>query len=117
VSREKPSREWRERISDMLAAIDEIFEFVQGQTSASFAVDAKTLKAVLANFAIMGEAVAQVPEEVRARHPAIAWRQIRDMRNLVVHVYFAIEPGIVWDTIQTDLPELRRQLLAVLQDQ
>jgi uncharacterized protein with HEPN domain len=31
---------------------------------------------------------------------------MRAMRNRVVHVYFDIDPGILWDTIKSDLPKL-----------
>lgn len=83
-------------------------------TRESFANDAKTLKAVLADFTIIGEAARQVPDHVCEAHPHVAWRQMRDMRNIVVHVYFAVEPNIVWDTIHRDLPVLESQLLAIL---
>ena len=39
---------------------------------------------------------------------------MRQMRNVVVHVYFAVEPVIVWQTIQDNLPGLRSQLAAIL---
>ena len=37
---------------------------------------------------------------------------MRDMRNLIIHEYFGVNPDIVWGTINHDLPvvlaELRR---------
>jgi uncharacterized protein with HEPN domain len=38
------------------------------------------------------------------------------MRNFVVHAYFAIDPVIVWDTIQNDLMPLKGQLQDLLQN-
>lgn len=110
MSRERPRRDWPERVRDILAAIDEIGRFVAGMDREAFIGDARTQKAVLADFSIIGEAARHVPDEVCDMYPQVAWRQMRDMRNIIVHVYFAVEPAIVWETIQNDLPALERQL-------
>ncbi len=39
-------------------------------------------------------------------HPEIMWRQMRGMRNRIVHDYEGIRMEIVWDTINNDFPEL-----------
>ena len=36
----------------------------------------------------------------------VPWLVMRAMRNRVVHVYFDIDPDILWDTVQSDLPTL-----------
>uniref|UniRef100_UPI003D00F2B5 HepT-like ribonuclease domain-containing protein n=1 Tax=Alcaligenes faecalis TaxID=511 RepID=UPI003D00F2B5 len=38
------------------------------------------------------------------------------MRNRIAHGYFDVNLDVVWDTVQTALPELLQQLLAVRQD-
>ena len=100
------SREWRNRIEDILDAITEIQSFVAGATLEQFKTDAKTLKAVAADLMIIGEAANHVPDEVQEAHTDVPWLVMRAMRNRVVHVYFDIDPGILWDTVQQDLPKL-----------
>lgn len=39
-------------------------------------------------------------------HPQVPWRNMRGMRNRIAHGYFDINLDIVWDTVQTALPEL-----------
>ncbi len=73
---------------------------------AAFACDAKTVKAVLADFAVIGEAARHVHTEVVAAHPDVPWRAMVGMRNVVIHAYFSVEPSILWETIQHDLPPL-----------
>ena len=80
----------------------------------AFAADAKTRKAVLADFAIIGEAAARIPEEVVRSHPQVPWRSMRDMRNVVIHAYFQVEPAIVWETIRRDLPGLADHIRQIL---
>ena len=44
-------------------------------------------------------------------HPEIEWRQMRGMRNRIVHDYEGIRLEIVWETIQNDFPELLKKML------
>ena len=99
-------RHWRSRIEDILDAITEIQSFVAGTTPEQFATDAKTLKAVAADLMIIGEAANHIPDDVQDAHPDVPWLVMRAMRNRVVHVYFDVDPGILWDTVQHDLPKL-----------
>lgn len=108
------SREWRHRIEDILDTITEIQSFVAGATLEQFKTDAKTLKAVAADLMIIGEAANHIPDEVREAHTEVPWLVMRAMRNRVVHVYFDIDPGILWDTVQGDLPKLVAPLKKLL---
>ena len=56
----------------------------------SFAEDRKTVDAVVRNFTIIGEATKHIPEQVINENPQIAWREMGDMRNIVVHEYFGV---------------------------
>jgi len=38
------------------------------------------------------------------------------MRNAVTHRYFSVDLGVVWRTIQLDLPDLARQVAALRSD-
>lgn len=58
----------------------------------------------------VGEAVVQLPEEVRAAMPAVPWREWRAQRNLVAHVQHRIDPQLLWVTLDRDLPSLGRAL-------
>lgn len=106
----------RERILDMLEAIEEIQQFTAGMTLDQFQADRKTLKAVMANFAIVGEAAGHIPETIAQQYPTVPWSIMRAMRNRMVHVYFSVSPFVLWDTVQQDLPVLRTSLQQMLQD-
>jgi uncharacterized protein with HEPN domain len=108
------SRSWRDRVGDILEAIDEIRVFTAGMTREQLADDARTLKAVVADFVIIGEAATHVPDDVVEQYADVPWRLMRDMRNRLVHVYFEVDPDIVWQTVESDLPKLVDQLRAVI---
>src|SRR5438128_1584647 len=99
------ARTWPERVNDILEAIAEIQRFVAGMKFDEFRNDAKTVKAVVADLAVIGEAANHVPDQVAVANAAVPWDLMRAMRNRLVHAYFDIDPKIVWDTIEQDLPQ------------
>lgn len=107
-------RPWTERIRDILDAIAEIELFTREVNFESFAKDAKTVRAVTLNFIVIGEAANHIPAEIQDAHPEVSWHLMRAMRNRLVHAYFSVDPKIVWDTIQNDLPPLMQPLRALL---
>ena len=107
-------RAWTERVQDILRAISEIQVFTQGMTFDTFQGDAKTNKAVQLDFIVIGEAASHIPDDVQAAHPEVSWHLMRAMRNRLVHVYFSIEPKIIWDTMHYDLPPLIQPLTQLL---
>lgn len=109
-----PSRDWQNRVRDVLAAIAEIREFTNETTFEEFQGDRKTIRAVLYNLAIIGEAVRSIPSDVEVSHPEIPWDDVRGMRNIVIHEYFQVNLSIIWQTVQEDLVSLEfslRQLI------
>ncbi len=107
-------REWRYLVEDIIEAIDEVAGFVNGMTAEVFFEDNKTQAAVERKFILIGEAARQMPETVKDTYPEIPWRNMKDMRNFAVHVYWAVESAVLWETIHEDLPELARQLSSLL---
>jgi uncharacterized protein with HEPN domain len=108
-------RSWQERIEDILAAIAEIDSFIAGLSRDQFLADAKTLKAVVADLPIIGEAASRIPAVTAQAHPEIPWPLMAGMRHRIVHGYFQIDPAIVWDTCQNDLAPLVSMLQGLLQ--
>jgi uncharacterized protein with HEPN domain len=62
--------------------------------------------AVIRRLEIIGEAVKQLSDEPRDRHPEIPWRRIAGMRDRLVHGYFGVDLSLVWGVVERDLPPL-----------
>lgn len=108
------ARDWPDRIRDILEAIAEIQAFTDGMDLATFESDPKTVKAVELDLIIIGEAARAIPDVVQQQRPDVPWQLMRAMRNRMVHVYFHIDPVILWKTIQDDLPTLVSPLTDLL---
>lgn len=65
---------------------------------------------------VVGEAATRVPEEFRARHPQVPWRDVADLRNRLIHGYDTVDFDRLWAIIRQDIPPLIDQLEAVLRD-
>lgn len=65
---------------------------------------------MIRNLIIIGEAAAHLSEDFVEMHHSLPWREMRDMRNIVVHEYFGIDRKIVWETLERNLPPLVPQL-------
>ena len=49
----------------------------------------------------------KLTDEFREQHPAVPWRQIKAMRNIVAHSYGTVDPEITWEIITDEIPRLK----------
>ncbi len=55
---------------------------------------------------IIGEAAYKITREFKESHGELPWRQIEGMRHILVHGYYRINPEVLWDVIENDIPAL-----------
>jgi len=110
------ARDWQMHVADIAEAVEKIRRYTEQMDFEAFAVDDKTVDAVIRNLITIGEAAGNVPEDLKTSHPSIPWRLMRDMRNFAVHRYWGVNSEIIWETIRTDLPPLLVQLRAILDE-
>lgn len=100
-------RSAKERIQDILNAIESIQTRTTDMNFQEFSQNETILKAVLYDLIIIGEAATNnIPAEVQALVPELPWRLMSDMRNVMAHEYFQVNLRITWSTIQNNLPPL-----------
>lgn len=69
------------------------------------------------NIEIIGEAAYMLTNDFKTSHPATNWKDIINMRHVLVHGYYQVDPRIVWVTIQNDLPALNTKIDLYLQEE
>jgi len=100
-------------LQDVLDAV-EVIERYTPATAAAFLADPPVQSHVIRHIAIIGEAAARLPQPLRDAIPAVPWRQIIAMRDIVVHVYHGINWERVYETARRDVPVLRPTVEAML---
>lgn len=68
------------------------------------------IEACLYNIQIIGEAVSQLPDDIKENSPQIPWPLIKGMRNRLIHEYFGTDLPVVWNVIKNDLPGFKNEL-------
>ncbi len=106
-------------LEHMEQAATDACAFVEGLGKDKFLEDKRTQQAVIMSLIIIGEAATKVmdvyPGFAQSK-PEVPWRSMRGMRNRIAHGYFDVNLDVVWDTVQTALPELLRKLRGVRKD-
>ena len=104
------SREWRLYVADMQACCGRVTEYTRGLSREQFEARRIVYDATLRNLELLGEAARHVPEEVRAQSPAIPWRRIVAVRNVLIHGYLGIDNDIIWDIVRNEVGKLHLAL-------
>ena len=74
---------------DILESLDWITKSIADRTEAEFVGDETLCFAVAQRLTVVGEAVARLTPELKAKYAAIPWTDIVGLRNILVHEYFA----------------------------
>ena len=100
-------------LDHMQEAVQLASSYVERLSKDDFLADRRTQQAVIMNLVIIGEAAAKLLQnstEFLEQYPEVPWRNMRGMRNRIAHGYFDIDLNVVWDTVQTALPNLAERL-------
>ncbi len=97
-------------LSDILENIGYIEKFSKNLTKAGLERNKLKESAIVRCLEVIGEAVKNIPNSFREKHPEVQWRKIAGFRDMVVHAYFQVDLDIVWNIIKKDLPVLKKQV-------
>ena len=95
---------------DILECFQKISQYLSGVTKQEFENNPMLQDAVVRNIEIIGEASKCLSTEFRDQKPNIEWQEIMRMRDKIIHHYFKIDLGLVWETASRDIPEIAREL-------
>ena len=100
-------------VDHILESIKRIENYTKNLSIHDFVENELVQDGVIRNFEIIGEATKHLSKKFRDTYSDIPWKQIAGMRDILIHDYLGIDIYSVWETIETNLPELKHQLISI----
>ncbi len=99
-------------LRDMLGELDDIAAFT-AEGKAAFMTDAKTRKAVVRSYEVVGEIAKRLPDDLRQKYTQVDWRRLIGFRDFLAHHYEEVILELIWLAVE-DLPNLRAAIETIL---
>lgn len=101
-------------LSDIIEYTKLIEDNISGINKEQFIKDRNLIDATVRRLEVIGEAVKNIPDEFRNKHPSIPWSKIAGFRDIIIHAYFKIDLDLTWEVIKKDLPKLKKDIERIL---
>jgi uncharacterized protein with HEPN domain len=103
-------------IEHILDSINAIQTFSKNLSKEQLISNRLKQSAIVREIEIIGEAVKNISETLKNKHPEVLWKEIAGTRDKMIHHYFGVDISIVWNIISSDLPILKEQMLKIKQE-
>ncbi|HEO66068.1 MAG TPA: DUF86 domain-containing protein [Spirochaetes bacterium] len=101
-------------LKHVLDAIKQIEEYTVKVDDQDFLINRLIQDAVIRQIEIIGEAIKRVSLAIKNKYPDIPWKNIAGMRDKLIHDYFGVDIEAVWETVQKDIPVLKKDIQDLL---
>lgn len=83
-------------LDDLALLIAKAERSVSGRTFEQLVANDEAYDALMYRLAMIGETSKKLPDEIKARHPHLPWREMATFRNFASHDYFGVDAHLVW---------------------
>ena len=101
-------------LKHILDEINFLLETTAGKSKDDVLGNGILFRAVVRSIEVIGEATKKLSDDFKATHPGIEWKKIGRTRDILIHVYFAIDNDIIWNIITDKLPPLHFTIAGIL---
>lgn len=101
-------------LEHILESIEVVEEYTSGFDRQGFLATRWIQDVVIRRLEIIGEAVKNLPVDLRAAHPEVPWSDVAGLRDVLIHRYFAVDLPLTWEMVQLELPGLKQQIREIL---
>ncbi len=86
----------QDTLDDLALLIARAEKSVMERTFDKLVANDEAYDALTYRLAMIGETCKKLPDEIRARHPSLPWREMATFRNFASHDYFGVDAHLVW---------------------
>ena len=104
-----------EYVRHMLDETGYLIDQTQGLTWDQFMRDATLQRAFVRSLEIIGEASKKIPDDFKQKYGHLEWRAMAGMRDRLIHGYFGVDYGIVWDVVTNKIPILHQAIKEIIE--
>jgi uncharacterized protein with HEPN domain len=90
----------------MLQSAELVMTYLNQCKKEEFINNIQLQDSVIRRLLVIAEAARRVSVATRQTLPNISWQEINGMRNRLVHEYDDVNLNIVWDVVQSEIPQL-----------
>lgn len=101
-------------LKKMLDDVDFVIAHTKGMCSNDIALDDLLVDSIMFRLVQIAESSDKVTADFKATHKELPWKEIKGMRNRIVHDYGIIDLSIICDTVLNGFPKLHEQLKQLL---
>jgi uncharacterized protein with HEPN domain len=105
----------KDYLDHILECIERIERYIEGDPTLIFR-ESMAEDAVMRNLQIIAESTKRLSTDIKNAHQEVPWRQIKAMRNVLVHDYLNVRLSIIATIIREDLPALKKAIQIMLND-
>jgi len=103
-------------LQHILESIEKIEEYAKNVTEKEFFDDYEKQDAIVKRLEIIGEAVKNLPDSLKNKHPNVPWKNIAGTRDILIHEYFGIDTDLIWEIVRKNIPRLKKQIIKILKN-
>lgn len=103
-------------LKHILDAISRIEGYTRGMKRDDFMVNPLVQDGAIRQLEVIGEATKRLSKEVTERCPNVPWKDVAGMRDKLIHGYFGVDLDAVWNTVNRDLPRLKRDMRNIVEE-
>jgi uncharacterized protein with HEPN domain len=97
-------------LRSILDEIDFLISECEGLEAEDLMRDRVLSRACIRSLEIIGEAVKNLSQELKDRHPEIEWRLISGMRDKLIYQYFGIDWDVVSSVLKNEIRPLKAEI-------
>lgn len=102
------------RLYHILESIETIEEYTQNISFSEFIGNKLIKDGCAKRMENLCEASINLSKELKEENPFVPWSELAGMRIILAHKYFSVDSGILWDSIQNELPAIRESILGMI---